>query len=151
LAGGALVLMVSLFDPVRRHLRPGVALLAFVVAFYLYGATVLLPAINPYKSPRGMSEAIRARVSSEAPLRGFHAWKWRASYSYYARRPIPPLVGAEALRAYWRSPGEVFVVVERGLLEEARAVLGPIEPLCWRETGSNAAYLFSNRQEPEVK
>jgi len=151
LAAGALVVLVALFDPVRRHLRPGSALIAFVVLFYLFVSIRLLPAINPYKSHRAMGERIRVHVAPEAPLRGFHVWKWRASYSYYTGRPIPRLGGREELSEYWRSPEEVFVIVERGLLEEARVVLGRIEPLEWRETGRNAAYLFSNRQLPSEK
>jgi len=88
-------------------------------------------------------------VPPEAPLRGFHVWKWRASYSFYSGRSVPNLESVEAFQRYWQSSEEVFVVVERSLLDEARNVMGEIPPLEWRETGSNAAYLFSNRQEPE--
>lgn len=146
--GGLAVLGATLFR-LGRKFHPAPVLLGFVVLLFLFGSLRLMPAIDPYKSHRSMCEAIRQHVAPDAPLRGFHVWKWRASYSYYTGRPVPNLATLAELQTYWRSPDEVFVVVERSRLPEARGVLGEIPPLEWRETGSNAAYLFSNRQEPE--
>jgi len=146
--GGLAILGAALLRAGRKF-HPAPVLLGFVVLFFVFGALRLLPAIDPYKSHRGMCEAILRHVPPEAPLRGFHVWKWRASYSFYSGRSVPNLESVEAFQRYWQSSEEVFVVVERSLLDEARNVMGEIPPLEWRETGSNAAYLFSNRQEPE--
>ena len=146
--GGLAILAATLLRTGRKF-HPAPVLLSFVVLFFLFGSLRLLPAIDPYKSHRGICEAILRHVTPDTPLRGFHVWKWRAGYSFYSGRPVPNLESVEELQRYWRSPEEVFVVVERGRLELARTVLGEIPPLEWRETGSNAAYLFSNRQEPE--
>jgi 4-amino-4-deoxy-L-arabinose transferase-like glycosyltransferase len=146
---GGLALLVAARLRAARAFHPVPVLFGFVVLLFVFGSLRLLPAIDPYKSHRGMCEAILLHVAPEAPLRGFHVWEWRASYSYYTGRPVPNLESVEELRSYWNRSEEVFVVVERSLLDEARGVLGAIPPLEWRETGNNAAYLFSNRQEPE--
>jgi hypothetical protein len=86
-------------------------------------------------------------VGPETPLRGFHDWRWRASYSYYGRRPIPNIETDEALEAYWGRAERVCVIVERGRLQRLQGVLGPQEPLEQRAVGGNAAYLFCNRPE----
>jgi hypothetical protein len=143
--GGLAVFAALLLRRVRRLTPPSV-LLAFLVLFYLQAALWLLPAVNPYKSHRAMCEAILRHVGPDQPLRGFFDWKWRASYSFYTGRSIPRLASLDELRRFWESPGPVFVLVERGSLDEARVVLGAIPPLEWREIGGNAAYLFSNRQ-----
>ena len=149
MALGGLAIFAAALLRAGRKFHPASVLMGFVVLFYVFGALRLLPAINPYKSHRGMCEAILRHVAPEAPLRGFHVWKWRASYSFYSGRSVPNLESVEEFQRYWQSSEEVFVVVERSLLEQARSVMGEISPLEWRETGSNAAYLFSNRQEPE--
>ena len=51
----------------------------------------------------------------------------------------------EGLRAYWQSPEPVFLIVEHGMLSEARAVIGERPPLVEREIGANRVYLFRNR------
>ena len=51
----------------------------------------------------------------------------------------------DELSAYWSRPERVFVIVERGRLDEARQVIGPIPPLASRPVGSNFAYLFASR------
>ncbi len=145
LAGGLLVLGALLAQR-RRRILASAALLGTVGALYLVASAAVLPAANTFKSHRPLSESIVARVGPDQPLRGFHQWRWRASYSYYTGRPIPNIESREALREYWARPEEVFLIVEVGRLEEFRAILGPVAPLLARTVGSNRAYLFSNRE-----
>ena len=92
-------------------------------------------------------EAPRLEPVPDQPLRGFHEWRWRASYSFYTGRPIPNIESAEALREYWSDPEAVFLIVEQGRLDEVSGILGPLVPLVARTVGSNRAYLFSNRED----
>ena len=129
----------------RRHagLAPAAAVIALAVV-YLAAAAGALPAANAVKSHRALCEAIVAEVGPDDPLRGFHEWRWRASYSYYSGRSIPNLDSTEALAEYWGRDEQVFLLVEEGRLELARQVLGPVEPRVTREVGNNRAHLFSN-------
>ena len=147
LVGGLLVLGASLAQH-RRRLIASAALFGTVGAIYLVASAGVLPAANAFKSHRPLSESIKARVATDQPLRGFHEWRWRASYSFYTGRPIPNIESREALREYWARPEEVFLIVEQGRLEEFRAILGPAAPLLARSVGHNRAYLFSNRRIP---
>jgi hypothetical protein len=51
----------------------------------------------------------------------------------------------EELQAYWRRPERVFLIVERGRLEEVTPVVKDAPPLVGRKIGSNEAFLYSNR------
>jgi hypothetical protein len=112
---------------------------------YLAASATALPAADVFKSHRPFCEAIRAHVGPSAALHGFHEWRWRASYSYYTGRPIPNIESDTALVDYWQRPERVFLVVERGRLEHARRLIGPLEPLEVRAIGGNVVYLLSNR------
>lgn len=138
----------GIFAARRRPMAAPAALLVAVVAVYLVASGWALPAANAFKSHRPLCEAIRSHVGPDDPLRGFHAWRWRASYSFYTGRPIPNLETIDELREYWTRSERVFLVVERGRLAEAREVIGLLEPLEARAIGNNFAYLFSNRSEP---
>jgi 4-amino-4-deoxy-L-arabinose transferase-like glycosyltransferase len=143
---GGLLVLGALVAQHRRRIIASAALLGTVGAIYLVASARVLPAANAFKSHRALSESITAHVAPDQPLRGFHQWRWRASYSFYAGRPIPNIESRAALLEYWARPEEVFLIVERGRLEEVRALLGPVVPLLARSVGSNRAYLFSNRQ-----
>jgi 4-amino-4-deoxy-L-arabinose transferase-like glycosyltransferase len=145
LAVGGAAVAAGLLIPWRARLAAPCALALVVVALYGLAARRLLPAADAIKSPRPFGEAIAREAAPDRPVRGFHAWKWRASWSFYAGRPIPNLETVEALRAYWQRPERVLVVVERGRLAEARAVLGSIAPLAARTVGGNEVFLFANR------
>ena len=128
--------------------RPRAAIVATLVGLacvYVASSASLLPAADAFKSHRPFSEAVRAQVDADQPLRGFHVWHWRAGYSFYTGRTIPPIETLEELRVYWGRPERVFLIVEHGRLEEARQVVGPDAPLVERAIGSNRAYLFANR------
>jgi len=137
-AAGAVVLATNWF----RRLRPAIP--AVVAVVYLVAAAIALPALDPLKSSRAFSTAVAAQVG-QGELRGFHEWRWRAGYAFYARRPIPNLETLDELRAYWSRPERVFLIVERGRLVEARKVLGDAEPLVSSRIGSNEAFLFASR------
>jgi 4-amino-4-deoxy-L-arabinose transferase-like glycosyltransferase len=138
--------LAAVFAARRRPIAAPLALLLAIVAVYLAASGSALPAANAFKSQRTFCEAIRSHVGPDEPLRGFHAWRWRASYSFYTGRPIPHIETVDELRAYWNRPERVFLVVEQARLVEARQVLGPIEPLETRAIGDSFAYLFSNRE-----
>jgi 4-amino-4-deoxy-L-arabinose transferase-like glycosyltransferase len=130
----------------RLPIAAPAALLAALVAVYLAASGAALPAADAFKSHRPLCEAIRSHAGSDEPLRGFHTWRWRASYSFYTGRPIPNIETIEELRDYWTRPERVFLVVEHGRVTEARQVMGSAAPLEARAIGNNYAYLFSNRE-----
>ncbi len=121
------------------------ALFATVVSLYLLAAVWLLPAADHYKSARPFGEKVRALVPADRPLRSYALWKWRASYIYYCDRQIPRLQDERELRRFWNRDDRVFLLVERAGVDEARSVIGEVQPLVWDEVGSNAVYLFTNR------
>jgi len=146
---GGLFVLGALLARHRRRILASAALVGTVGATYLMASAGVLPAANTFKSHRPLSESIRARVAPDQPLRGFHQWRWRASYSFYTGRPIPNIESREELLEYWAGPEEVFLIVEQGRLEEVHAILGPLVPLFARTVGSNRAYLFSSRDHGE--
>jgi 4-amino-4-deoxy-L-arabinose transferase-like glycosyltransferase len=148
LCAGGLLALAGAFVARRRPAVAAASLWVAVAAVYLGVSATALPAANAFKSHRPFCESIRSHVEPEQPLRGFHEWRWRAGYSYYTGRVIPNLETVDQLREYWTRPERVFLVVEQGRLDEARAVIGPVAPLEERAIGSNFAYLFANRESP---
>jgi len=128
----------------RRRAAPAL-FLASLVIFYMLAAGWVLPAANVYKSPREFCERVDASVGPSGTLRAYRIWKWRAGYSYYLGRPIARLLDEEALLAAWRDVPDLFVIVERGRVDEFQTIVGAVDPLFFRAVGSNAVYLFSNR------
>jgi len=145
LVAGAAVVTWTLASRERRPVGPTLALAATVAVTYVVVGAWAMPAANPLKSARGFCTAMNERVGSEAPLRSYGSWKWRASYVYYARRRIPRLESEAELRAYFAQPETVFLIVERGSLPDVRRVVGAAEPVLSAEIGANAAYVFTNR------
>lgn len=141
LAGGIAVLAGIRW---RRGFAAASALFGFVVAIYLLAATFVLPAFDAVKSHRPLCEAVNGHVAADQPLYGYRLWRWRASYSYYSGRKIRSLDSAEELWEYWNRPEQVFLIVERGMLDEARTVVGNSRPLIARAVGDNFIYLFTN-------
>jgi hypothetical protein len=118
---------------------------ATVVSVYLLAAVWALPAANAYKSARPFCTNLRAIVGDDDPLRSYGFWRWRASYVYYADRRIENIDSADELSAYWDSGQQVFLLVERGKLDEVRGLLGEAHPVIGQRIGSNEVYLFTNR------
>jgi hypothetical protein len=145
-AGATAILAATAVD--RRRRFAGVfALATFCVAAYGAGAAVVLPELDAIKSHRPFCARIVAEVDPRDPLHGYRLWRWRASYSFYSGRAIRSLGSPEELRAYWARPERVFLIVERGMLEEVRATIDPGPPLAERAVGHNHAYLFASRPE----
>lgn len=139
-AGAVAALGVAVY-----RLRPAATPLAFVVAvaaFQLGAAIWGLPAVDPLKSARGFAADVERIVPPDRPLAAYALWEWRASYTWALDRPLERLDDREALRSWWRRDGPAFLLVERGMLDDAREVLGDAEPLASREIGSNAVHLF---------
>ncbi len=144
---GGLILFASLIPSWRQRYAAPCALLGVLTATYLISAMAFLPVADRFKSHRPFCESVRGRVPEDRPLRGFHEWKWRASYSYYTGRAVPNLADDTELRSYWGRDDEVFVIVERGRLEALRRVVGQVDPIESRAVGSNEVHLFSNRRD----
>jgi 4-amino-4-deoxy-L-arabinose transferase-like glycosyltransferase len=144
LAAGLLICAGVALSRLSRLAAP-IVLAAVVAAFYVLVAVHVLPAVNALKSPRAFGEAVARHVGPAGEVRGFHPWRWRAGYSFYARRSIPHIDSADELRAYWSGPERVYLIVEQGRVEEARRILGPLEQVEHRKIGSNEAWLFANR------
>lgn len=144
LVGGGVAILGALVGR-TRYLTVPTALFSFVICVYLLASVVILPSIDAYKSARPFCERVGALVGGDRQLASFRFWDWRASYTFYAHRPIRNLASLESLRDYWQDSGQVFLIVEDSKLGEARAVLGDREPLARRAIGDETAYLFSNR------
>jgi len=145
LAAGGLAIVAGASIPWRRRLAAGLALLGFTLASYVVAAALVLPPLDAIKSHRPFCEAIRREVPAAAPLHGYRLWRWRAAYSFYSGRRVRSLESAAELTRYWSRPERVFLVVERGMLDEVRASVDPGRPLAVHAAGHNQAYLFANR------
>lgn len=144
LAGGVATLGGLLVRSRANRAAPA-AFYATVLGLYLFGSAVVLPAVDAYKSPRAFTEQVNRLVSGEDSLASYAFWDWRAGYSFYAGRSIPNLKTIEELQSYWDGKRRVFLILQDNRLDEARAVLGPVEPLVETRVGGKTAYLFANR------
>jgi 4-amino-4-deoxy-L-arabinose transferase-like glycosyltransferase len=144
LAGGA-AMLAAIGVATMRCRAAAAALMAFVILLYALAASWVLPAVNELKSSRPFCEAVNRHASAEEPLHAYRLWRWRGGYAYYTGRPVRLLDDLDELRRHWARTDRVFLIVERGMLREAREVIGNVEPLVDRPVGSNHAYLFSNR------
>ena len=143
-AGGAATIAGALLG--RRWPVAGpAALVATVISIYLLAAAWALPAANAYKSARPFCTKVNSLVRDDDPLRSYGFWTWRASYAYYTDRVIENIDSSAELRRFWNRDERVFLLVERGRLEQARGVLGGADPLIRESIGSNEIYLFTNR------
>jgi len=145
LVGGGAAVLTCLVVRRRWPMAAPAALFAAIVSLYLVAAVWVLPATNAYKSARPFCQKLNAIVADDLPLRSYRFWKWRASYVYYADRPIERIVTSRELERYWGQDRQVYLLVERGMIEEVRSVVGEVEPVIADEIGSNAVYLFTNR------
>lgn len=140
---GVILVATAVLTGRRPRLLVGVPLAA-LIALYLVTAIVILPRINPVKSARAFGEAVAEATGPTGTLRAYRLWKWRASYSFYARRSIPSLDSVDELRDYWERSERVHLLVERGMLDDARRVLGDRVPVAQSPIGKNHVYLFAN-------
>jgi 4-amino-4-deoxy-L-arabinose transferase-like glycosyltransferase len=140
---GGIAVLAGLLRPTRAHRVVPAIFLGVVLALYVAGSWFVLPAVDRYKSPREFSERVNAIVPAGDALASYGMWKWRGGYRYYTGRSIPNLSRPEDLRAYW-SGGGPWLLVEHRKLDEAREVIGPLEPVAEARIGSKTAYLFAN-------
>jgi 4-amino-4-deoxy-L-arabinose transferase-like glycosyltransferase len=120
------------------------AFAATIISVYLLAATWALPAANAYKSAKPFCSKLQALVQADDPLRSYRFWRWRASYTYYTDRSIENIESPAELEQFWGQDGQVFLLVERGRLEEVRSVLGDAKQLIHDRIGSNEIYLLTN-------
>ncbi len=126
------------------------AVLASVATVYLAASIWALPAANRVKSARAIGEAIAAAAGPEDRLLASGIWRWRANYTFYAGRPIPPARSLDEVREAWESDRRVWVLVEDDALDALRRVIGEVEPAIVGRVGRTGVYVFSN-QGPTVK
>jgi 4-amino-4-deoxy-L-arabinose transferase-like glycosyltransferase len=142
---GGLVTLIALRAARRRPAAAPAALLVTVLGIYLVAAVWALPAADARKSARPFCEELVARAGPDDPIASYRLWKFRGSYAYYSGREIARMETPDELTVYWSRPDRVYLIVERGRVEEVREILGGVDPVYGRDIGSNAAYLFVNR------
>jgi len=146
LAGvGGVTILLGLLLRRRWPMAGPAALVATVISVYLLAAIWALPAANAYKSARPFCSKLQALVGVGTPLRSYGFWNWRASYSYYTNRSIENIDSPAGLRRFWSRDDQVFLLVERGKLDEVRELLDEADPLISDRVGSNEIFLFTNR------
>jgi 4-amino-4-deoxy-L-arabinose transferase-like glycosyltransferase len=142
LLAGALAIAVGLAS--RRRGGPLAGLVVALSALYLVTATVVLPAADPYKSARPFCRDVDALAGPRDAVVSWDLWRWRASYTFYAKHPIQNLKSIDALRRIWNGPERAFVIVEEPGLAGARAVLGSAAPVVTRRIGQTTVFAFAN-------
>jgi 4-amino-4-deoxy-L-arabinose transferase-like glycosyltransferase len=147
IVGGLLVLAAAVAGS-RLRLAVPVSLLGVLVVVFLQVAGWALPAVDAYKSARPFCQQVDTQLANGGQLAAYGLWKWRAGYSFYLEGSLKRLVTSAELAEFWQGPGERLLIVEQGMLEKTRQIIGPIEPVLSRKIGSNHAYLFSNRSAP---
>jgi 4-amino-4-deoxy-L-arabinose transferase-like glycosyltransferase len=143
LAGVLGVSAAGLATAPRR--RAPAALAGAMAAFYLTVATVVLPALDEFKSARPFCAQVQALLRPGDVVASYNFWDWRAEYRYYLGRPIENLPGEMPLRAAWARPERVVLLVEGAQLDEARAVIGDRAPALSRAVGSQTVYVLTSR------
>jgi 4-amino-4-deoxy-L-arabinose transferase-like glycosyltransferase len=150
LAGTMLLCGVALGAALTRARRAtGIAIPAALAAtmalFFLVAGSVVLPALDTFKSARPFCERLSGMIEPSDRVASYNFWTWRAEYRYYLGRPIDNLPGEEPLREAWSGPARVVLLVEGGQLAEARRVIGDRAPAFSRGVGSQTTYVFTNR------
>lgn len=128
------------------RVAPPAAFFTFVVVLYLLAGTVVLPAVDRYKSPRGFAERVARTVGPQEPLAIYGAWRWRAGYDFYSGRRIERLETPDALRRYWtRTDRRAWLIVEGPALADARRVIGDAPVVIDARVGGGEVSLLVNR------
>ena len=144
LVSGGLVVLASALWRSRARVASATAFFSLVLVLYVLASTVVLPAMDRYKSARPFTDRVRAVAGDAAPVASYKMWQWKAGYRFYLGRPIRQLKTPEALEDYWRSPERVFLIVEDDRLDWAREIIGAAPPLLEDSVGSHEVYLFRN-------
>lgn len=145
LAAGAAAAVAGLVRPRSARATVPWALLSTLASVYLLASTVLLPAVDRYKSPRAFGEDVNRLAGEGEPIASFGLWPWRAGHLYYTGREIPGLGSAEELAAYLGSDRRVFLIVEEDGVRRAGRLLDEAVLLAHRRIGSRTTYLYANR------
>ena len=119
-----------------------------LMVLYLVTSVAILPALDRYKSSRGLSGKINALAPAGTPVASFRFWKWRSGFTYYVDRPIPNMITEGELREFWNSSSPVVVLVKDDLMRKARPVLGDEMPAAEAEIGGHTMYVFKSRPVP---
>lgn len=145
LVAGTVVVLVLV--RMRRPRAVALAVLGSVAATYLAVAAWALPAANEWKSARALGESLASRAHPEDRMLAYGIWQWRANYTYYAGRPIPPVGSLDAVREAWSGEQSVWILVEGDRVNELREVIGEVPPVLTDRVGRTEVYVFSSRQD----
>ncbi|MBI4168651.1 MAG: glycosyltransferase family 39 protein [Acidobacteria bacterium] len=124
LLSGAVIL--TSIVAVAAHWRSGggvalAHLAAGLVICYLIIATVVMPALDPFKSARAFSHRVGATVG-DAPL-GIYP-HYHSAYAFYTGRFLATPGSREDLDAFLRSAPRVYCLIEEESYEAVRRTLG---------------------------
>ena len=85
-------------------------------------------------------------VPSDAPLKTFGLYQWRAGYPFYAQREMPRLSETSGVERFLESEKRVFCIVpEEGLASLKANIPTPIYLLAEGRAGHHRDCLISNR------
>jgi 4-amino-4-deoxy-L-arabinose transferase-like glycosyltransferase len=114
-------------------------LAAGLVACYLIIATVVMPALDRFKSARAFSLRVREVVGA-APL-GIYP-HYRSAYAFYTGRFLATPGGREDLDAFLRSAPRVYCLIEEGPYEAVRRSPGIDLRVLARERVGHRSFLL---------
>ncbi len=120
------------------------ALLLGLSLSYLIAASWTLPAVNPWKSARGLADDVTSTLATTGgELVSYRFWKWRAGYSFYAQRSIRNLQTQPDLEAFWGLSGPALILVEEPHREEFERLLPTAEVLFRRNVGHRTVTVYA--------
>ena len=88
----------------KRSALPWLAAVCWLAAF-TWISWILLPRLDPLKSPRPAAEMLKRQIPEGAELACYRCWPWRAGLRYYGDLHHENLADLEAFRAWWARPG----------------------------------------------
>jgi 4-amino-4-deoxy-L-arabinose transferase-like glycosyltransferase len=140
---GAAIAVAALSPRARSWLVPAIA--GGTACVYLVAGSVVLPALDRYKSARSICRSIAEIAGPGDRVASYNFWKWRAEYRFYLERPIENLLGSDALRTAWAGSDRIVLIVDRPGLASAREIVGDREPAVSRPVGSQTIHVFTSR------
>ena len=140
IAAAGLFASLGLFKGSRLATTPA-APLAVLYCCYLVVSIGVFPLANELKSARRFGLEIQ-RLSGDAEIACFRLWTHRAAHSFYGRTVVPHLTAKDELISFWEQPGERYVLVEDGVLGQAKDLLPSAVIVFEDPIGSRRAYLL---------
>lgn len=116
----------------------------FAVAFMLYAAHLLIPAIDEYKSPRPFCDEIVTRLEKGADWAMYRFY--RATYVYYTDSFVKVLQNEEQLRQFLDQPTQALVAMpEREFNQLKDSLTEKVHVIFRKQIGHRPMILISNQ------